>query len=87
MILDSALLLSGAISAAGVLSGQAANGAGNILSTNTIDTAPLTIGGNQPSDVGSGDQLSIVAHTSLIDSITKVSSCSIFDCCSIVTIC
>lgn len=59
MILDSSLLLSGAISAAGVLTGQAANGAGSILSTNTIDTAPLTLGGNQATDTGAGEQLSI----------------------------
>lgn len=59
MILDNALFLSGAVSAVGVLAGQAANGAGNILSTNTIDMAPLTIGGNQATDVGAGEQLSI----------------------------
>lgn len=57
MILDAALLLSGAYSAAGVLTGQAANGAGNILSTNTIDIAPLLIGGNQPGDIGVGEDL------------------------------
>jgi hypothetical protein len=59
MILDNFLMLSGAVSAAGVISGQAANGAGNILSTNTIDTAPLTIGGNQVSDVGAGNQMHV----------------------------
>lgn len=57
MILDQNLFLSGAVSAAGVLSGQAANGAGNILSTNTIDLGPLTIGGNQAGDTGAGEQL------------------------------
>jgi hypothetical protein len=59
MILDGLLLLSGAISAQGVLTGQAANGAGNILSTNTIDQASLTIGGNQPGDLGAGEQMSV----------------------------
>lgn len=60
MILDAFLLLSGAISAAGVLSGQAVNGAGSILSTNTIDLAPLALGGNQPADEGAGEPLSVV---------------------------
>lgn len=57
MILDAAMLLSGAISATGVLTGQAVNGAGNILSANTIDNGPLTLGGNQPGDVGMGEDL------------------------------
>ena len=59
MILDNATFLSGAVSAAGVLTGQAANGAGNILSTNTIDLAPLTIGGNQVGDTGAGEPLNV----------------------------
>lgn len=59
MIIDNFLFLSGAVSAAGVLTGQAANGAGNILSTNTIDLSPLTIGGNQPGDIGGGEPLEI----------------------------
>lgn len=59
MILDALMLLSGSVSATGVLTGQAANGAGNILSTNTVDIAPLTIGGNQPGDIGSGADLYI----------------------------
>ena len=54
MITDALLVLSGSISAAGVVTGQAANGAGNILGTNTVDLAPLTIGGNQPGDYGAG---------------------------------
>lgn len=57
MILDAAMLLSGAYSANGVLTGQAVNGAGSILSSNTIDTAPLTIGGNQAADTGVGEEL------------------------------
>lgn len=60
MILDNFLVLFGSISAAGVVSGAAANGAGNILSTNTIDLAPLTIGGNQPGDTGAGEVLEVV---------------------------
>lgn len=59
MILDNALFLSGAVSAAGALTGQAANGAGNILGTNTIDLGPLAIGGNQVGDIGSGESLEI----------------------------
>lgn len=57
MILDAAMLLSGSYNAAGVLTGQAVNGAGSILSANTIDTAPLTIGGNQAADTGIGEEL------------------------------
>lgn len=57
MILDAAMLLSGAVSAAGVLTGQSLVGTGNILSTNTIDIAPLTLGGNQPGDTGVGEDL------------------------------
>ena len=57
MILDAAMLLSGSYSAAGVLTGQAVNGAGSILSSNTIDIAPLTIGGNQAGDIGVGEEL------------------------------
>jgi hypothetical protein len=59
MYLDAQMLLSGAVSAAGVLTGQAVNGAGNILSANTIDVAPLTLGGNQPGDIGMGESLSV----------------------------
>lgn len=59
MILDNFLFLSGAVSAAGVLTGQAANGAGNVLSANTIDVAPLSIGGNQPGEIGAGEELKV----------------------------
>ena len=59
MILDNFLLLSGSVSATGVLTGQAVNGAGSFLSTNTIDVAPLTIGGNQPGEVGAGEELKV----------------------------
>lgn len=59
MILDNNLVLSGAISAAGVVTGQAVNGAGNITSTNTIDMGPLALGGNQVGDVGAGEALEI----------------------------
>lgn len=57
MILDAAMLLSGAVSALGVLSGQSLVGTGNILSTNTIDVAPLALGGNQAGDTGVGEDL------------------------------
>jgi hypothetical protein len=59
MILDNFALLSGAISATGVLTGQAANGAGSILGTNTMDLAPLSIGGNQAGDTGAGEYLAV----------------------------
>jgi hypothetical protein len=57
MILDGLLLLSGAVSASGALTGQAVNGAGNILSSNTIDVAPLALGGNQSGDYGAGEEM------------------------------
>lgn len=57
MILDQNLLLSGSVSAAGVLTGQAVNGAGNILSFNTVDLGSLSLGGNQAIDLGAGEQL------------------------------
>ena len=59
MIVDALTILSGAINAAGVITGQAANGAGNILGTNTLDIAPLTLGGNQPGDQGAGERMSV----------------------------
>jgi hypothetical protein len=59
MFLDALLLLSGSVSAVGALTGQAVNGAGTILSANTIDAAPLALGGNQPGDIGSGEDLNV----------------------------
>ena len=59
MILDSFLFLSGSVSAAGVITGQAANGAGNVLGTNTLDIASLSLGGNQAADFGAGEQMSV----------------------------
>lgn len=47
MICDNNLLASGAISAAGVVSGQTVTGTGNVLSTNTIDLL-------QARDIGEG---------------------------------
>lgn len=57
MILDAALLFSGSVSANNVLTGQAVNGAGSILSSNTVDIAPLLNGGNQPADIGVGENV------------------------------
>lgn len=57
MILDAALLLSGAVSASGVLTGQAIAGAGSFVSSNTVDAAPLAL--NQAPDLGSGEQLNV----------------------------
>lgn len=57
MILDAQLLLSGAVSALNVLTGQAVNGAGTFLSSNTIDIGPLALGGNQAGDIGAGEEL------------------------------
>ena len=51
MILDNLTLLAGAYSAAGVLSGQAANGAAPVLSQNVMDLAPLSLGANQTDNI------------------------------------
>jgi len=57
MIFDGSLLLCGAISAAGAITGQACNGAGNIISTNTIDLAPAGTGAAQLADTGAGEPI------------------------------
>lgn len=57
MILDANILLSGSVSN-GVLSGQAVAGTNtSVLSTNTYDAAPLSLGGNQPGDLGAGESM------------------------------
>ena len=63
MIFDAFLLLSGAIGpGSGAMSGQAANGAGSILSTNTIDVGPLLLGANQNTDLGAGSSLQLAVR-------------------------
>lgn len=57
MLLDNATFLSGAVSAAGVLSGQLIT-ANSQLSTNTIDIAPAIL--NQAGDTGAGEPLNVV---------------------------
>lgn len=71
MILDNFTLLSGSVSAAGVLSGQLLT-ANSTLSTNTLDLGPLSLGGNQAGDIGAGNQLELeisvlVAPTAVTD--------------------
>jgi hypothetical protein len=61
MILDNFDLLSGSVSAAGVLTGQAVTT--TAVSTNTLDTAPLALGGNTPNDIGRGEPLSVAIST------------------------
>lgn len=61
MILDNFLLLSGAYSAVGVLTGQAVTA--TAVSTNSVDTNPCGIGGNQPNDLGRGEALEIAIST------------------------
>ena len=58
MILDNFEVFSGAISAAGAMSGQLIT-ANSTLSTNTKDLAPLTIGGNQVVDEGAGEVVNV----------------------------
>lgn len=59
MILDAFLTFSGAVSALGAPSGQLVTSTGNTLSTNTLDIASLSLGGNQAGDMGSGEPLHI----------------------------
>jgi hypothetical protein len=53
MIFDALLLLAGSYPNGSPPAGQAANGAGNILSTNTLDLASLGLGGNQSAGLDS----------------------------------
>jgi hypothetical protein len=57
MILDAFLLLSGTVSGSGTLTGQAVTT--TAVSTNSIDTGPDSLGGNQASDLGRGTPLEI----------------------------
>lgn len=75
MILDSALLLSGAISASGALTGQLVTSLGNTLSTNTIDIASLALGGNQAGDYGAGEPLEIAI--SVLNSLTSAGAATV----------
>lgn len=59
MIVDNFLVVAGSISAAGAITGQSFNGAATAVSTNSIDNAPLALGGNQVSDVGAGEALEV----------------------------
>lgn len=56
MITDAFTIFSGAVSAAGALSGQAIT-ASPTVSTNAIDTGPRSIGNNQPVDFGAGTEV------------------------------
>ena len=64
MIYDACLILCGAIAASGAITGQACNGAGNIVSTNTIDLGPAGLGGlpGQLGDIGSGKLIVVDFH-------------------------
>ena len=58
MILDGYLVLMGSVSAASLaLSGQACNGAGTIVSTNSVDNGPLPL--NQAGDQGAGEAVEV----------------------------
>lgn len=59
MITDKLTIFSGAVSAAGVLSGQAITGAAAVVSTNSYDTGPLALGGNQPVALGAGEPVNV----------------------------
>lgn len=57
MILDNFLLLSGGVSASGVLTGQMVTA--TAVSTNSVDTNPCALGSNQPNDLGRGEPLEV----------------------------
>jgi hypothetical protein len=60
MILDNNLLVSGSYSAAGVLTGQTVTGTNtSVVSTNSVDLAPLALGGNQAADLGQGEKFAL----------------------------
>lgn len=61
MIFDGLMILAGTVSAAGALTGQAANGAGSILGTNTLDLGPPMLNGipGQVGDMGSGEPIEL----------------------------
>lgn len=61
MLFDSLLQFSGAVSAAGAMSGQAVAGTGNVVSTNTVDMGPVLYNGvpSQLGDIGSGETLEV----------------------------
>lgn len=73
MILDNFLIVAGSYSAAGAVTGQAFNGAATAVSTNSIDNAPDTLGGNQPADIGIGEPLEF--SISIITAPTVGTSC------------
>lgn len=75
MILDNFLVFSGAISAAGAVSGQLVTALGNTLSTNTYDANPLTIGANQPSDLGQGEPFCI--EVSVLQTLTSAGGATV----------
>ncbi len=59
MYFDSQMVLAGSISASGVITGALMNGAGAILGTNTLDIGPCNFGGNQVTDMGTGEQINV----------------------------
>ena len=64
MVFDGTLILCGAIAASGAITGQACNGAGNIISTNTVDLGPPGLGGapGQLGDMGQGEPVIVDFH-------------------------
>ena len=61
MILDNFAMVSGSVSAAGALSGQAVTA--SAVSTNSYDTGPLSLGSNQAGDIGRGEELFVAIST------------------------
>ena len=62
MITDKLTIFSGAVSSAGVVTGQAITGAASVVSTNSYDTGPRAIGGNQAVKLGAGESLYVCVN-------------------------
>lgn len=73
MILDNFLIVAGSVSALGVVTGQAFNGAATAVSTNSIDNGPDLLGGNQAGDIGIGEELDF--SISIVTAPTVGTSC------------
>ena len=74
MITDANLILAGAISAAGVATGQLITSLGNTVSTNTVDLAAATAG-NQTTDFGQGRELHI--NISVLQAVTSAGAATV----------
>lgn len=75
MILDGLGVFCGTVSASNVLAGQLVTATGNTLSTNTIDLAPNSRGGNQTVDMGVGGEVGI--EISIMQTLTSAGAATV----------